>query len=69
MPFPTNPSVGDKYTQDDTVHTFNGVSWDRTVIGRNNETGYAHNTLITVALLNRIANLEAALEQQFLIIE
>ena len=69
MPFPTNPSVGDKYTQDDTVYTFNGLRWDRTSIGANNETRYGYSTLHTVALLARISALEAILAEHFLILD
>ena len=68
MSFPTNPNVGDTFTFEDTVYTFNGSAWDRTTIGPNNHTRYA-NAFITTALLTRIAHLEALLENQFLIIE
>lgn len=68
MPFPESPQVGDTYTQEDTVFTFNGSTWDRTIIGANNNTRYAHG-LVTVALLNRIAHLETILEKQFLILD
>ena len=68
MPFPESPQVGDTYTQENTVFTFNGSTWDRTIIGANNDTRYAHG-LVTVALLNRIAHLETYIEQQFLILD
>ncbi len=68
MSFPANPNVGDTHSFEDTVYTFNGRSWDRTLIGSNNSTSYAH-TVVTTALLNRIANLEALIAQSFLIIE
>ncbi len=68
MSFPTNPNVGDTFTFEDTVYTYNGVTWDRTTIGSNNQTRYA-NAFVTTALLTRIAHLEALLENQFLIIE
>ena len=68
MSFPTNPNVGDTFTFEDTVYTYNGVKWDRTTIGPNNNTRYA-NAFVTTALLTRIAHLEALLENQFLIIE
>ena len=68
MSFPTNPNVGDTFTFEDTVYTFNGNTWDRTIVGPNNSTRYA-NAFVTTALLTRIAHLEALLENQFLIIE
>jgi len=61
MNFPTNPNVGDTFTLDDTIWRFNGSNWDRTVIGSNNTTRYADNT-ITTSLLNRISTLEALLD-------
>ena len=70
MSFPTNPNVGDTFTFEDTVFKFNGNTWDRIVIGRSNATDYSGgHTLVTTALLHRIAHLEALLENQFLIIE
>ena len=70
MTFPTNANVGDTFTFEDTIYTFNGRKWDRTVIGSANLTSYSGgHTLVTVGLLNRIAHLEALLENQFLIIE
>jgi hypothetical protein len=66
MPFPTNPDVGDTYLFDDTVWTFNGSDWDRTIIGANNNTRYADNQ-ITIALLNRISTLEALLDKVLII--
>ena len=68
MSFPANPNVGDTYTSDDTVWTFNGRRWDRTIIGANNSTGYSH-SLVTTALLARIANLETIINQGLLIID
>ncbi len=68
MSFPANPNAGDKYTFEDTVYTFNGRSWDRTLIGSNNSTSYAQ-AVVTTALLSRITHLEALVEQAFLIIE
>ena len=41
MTFPSNPSRGDTYVADDTTWTYNGLSWDRTIIGSNNSTSYA----------------------------
>jgi hypothetical protein len=61
MNFPTNPNVGDTFTLDDTIWRFNGSNWDRTVIGSNNTTRYADNTIAT-SLLNRISTLEALLD-------
>ena len=69
MSFPTNPNVGDTFTFEDTVFKFNGSTWDRVVIGRLNDTDYSGRTLVTTALIHRIAHLEALLENQFLIIE
>jgi len=68
MSFPTNPNVGDTFTFEDTVFKFNGNRWDRIIIGPSNSTEYS-GTLITTALLHRIAHLEALLENQFLILE
>ena len=61
MSFPTDPNVGDTFTFEDTVWTFNGITWDRTTVGSSNSTRYASNTL-TSSLLNRIATLETLLE-------
>jgi len=70
MTFPTNPNVGDTFTFEDTIYTFNGRKWDRTVIGSANSTSYSGgHTLVTMSLLQRIAHLEALIENQFLIIE
>ena len=66
MSFPTNPFVGDTFTSDDTVWTFNGSDWDRTIIGVNNSTRYADNQ-ITTTLLNRISTLEALLDKVLII--
>ena len=41
MAFPTDPQRGDTHTEEDTVYTFNGISWDRTIIGSNNDTSYS----------------------------
>ena len=61
MSFPTNPNVGDTFTFEDTVWTFNGITWDRSIVGSNNSTRYVSNT-ITSSLLDRIATLETLLE-------
>lgn len=42
MAFPSNPSQGDTYVTDDTTWTYNGLSWDRTIIGSNNSTDYSN---------------------------
>ena len=68
MSFPAHPNVGDTYTSDDTVWTFNGQRWDRTIIGPANKTRYA-NALVTTALLTRIAHLETIVNQSLLIID
>ena len=68
MSFPENPNVGDTHTFENTVYTYNGRNWDRTIVGPNNQTMYAH-AMVTSALLHRIAHLEALVEQAFLIIE
>ena len=68
MSFPENPNVGDTHNLEDTVYTYNGRSWDRTIVGASNRSSYAH-AVITTALLTRIAHLEALIEQAFLIIE
>ena len=68
MTFPENPVVGEEFTVHGTVFKFNGSSWDRIVIGPANRTTYTQ-TMITTALLTRIAHLEALIEQAFLIIE
>ena len=68
MSFPAHPNVGDTYTSDDTVWTFNGQRWDRTIIGSNNSTKYS-NALVTTALLTRIAHLETIVNQSLLIID
>jgi hypothetical protein len=70
MSFPPNPNVGDKFTFEDTVFKFNGRRWDRVIVGRSNSTDYSGgHTLVTTALLHRIAHLETLLENQFLILE
>ena len=66
MTFPTNPNVGDTFTSDDTVWRFNGIRWDRSIIGSSNTTDYASNT-ITTTLLNRISTLEALLDKVLII--
>ena len=66
MTFPTNPVVGDTFTSDDTVWRFNGIRWDRSIIGSSNTTSYASNT-ITTTLLNRISTLEALLDKVLII--
>lgn len=66
--FPTDPNAGDTFIFEDTTYTYNGVNWERTLIGPSNNTRYS-NAFITTALLHRIAHLEALLENQFLIIE
>lgn len=68
MSFPAHPNVGDTYTSDDTVWTFNGQRWDRTIIGSNNVTRYSH-ALVTAALLSRIAHLETIVNKSLLIID
>ena len=68
MSFPENPNVGDTHTFENTGYTYNGGSWDRTGIGTDIQTMYAH-AMVTSALLHRIAHLEALIEQAFLIIE
>ena len=70
MSFPINPATGDTFTLDDTVWTFNGRNWDRTVVGPRNETNYAPNyALLTTALLSRIEHLENVINQGFLLID
>lgn len=66
MTFPTNPVVGDTFTSDDTVWTFNGSNWDRTTIGSGNATSYS-SPLITTTLLTRISTLEALLDKVLII--
>ena len=66
MTFPLSPNKGDTYTYDNTVFTYNGAAWDRTIIGPNNSTNYA--SLGSQSLLDRIAHLEA-LTQNSLILE
>ena len=61
MSFPTNPNVGDTFTFEDTVWTFNGITWDRTIVGSSNSTRYVSNPT-TTSLLDRIATLETLLE-------
>ena len=68
MSFPAHPNVGDTYTSEDTVWTFNGQRWDRTIVGPANNTRYSHN-LVTTALLTRIAHLETIVNQSLLIID
>lgn len=67
MSFPTHPNVGDTFTFEDTVWTFNGITWDRTIVGSSNSTRYVSNPT-TTALLDRIATLETLL-QNVLILE
>lgn len=45
MTFPTNAVRGDTYTAENTLFTYNGRSWDRTTVGRNNNTNYARHGL------------------------
>ena len=66
MSFPTNPNVGDTFTFEDAVFTFNGNTWDRTIVGSNNSTRYA-NAFVTTALLTRITHLEALLNNVLLL--
>ena len=68
MIFPEHPNLGDEYEFEDTVYKFNGKSWDRSVIGSQNRTGYAH-ALLTANLLARIAHLEALIENGILLID
>lgn len=53
MTFPVSPNRGDTHTTDDTVFVYNGVDWDRSVIGSNNSSDYSSNSLF-----DRIAALE-----------
>jgi hypothetical protein len=62
MTFPTSPNVGDTFTSDDTVWKFNGIEWDRTIIGSTNSTRYSDHS-ITNSLLTRISTLEALLDK------
>ena len=48
MAFPSNPSKGDTYVTDDTTWTYNGLSWDRTIIGSNNSTSYASSPGVSI---------------------
>ena len=41
MAFPTNPTKGDTYDENGTIWTFNGVSWDRTIVASDNDTDYS----------------------------
>ena len=66
MLFPENPVRGDTHTHDDTVFVYNGVDWDRSIIGSRNSTNYSG--VGVPGLLERIATLEA-LSEQFLILE
>ena len=68
MSFPANPNVGDTFNSDDTVWTFNGQRWDRTIIGPDNNTRYSH-AVVTAALITRIAHLETIINQSLLIID
>ena len=68
MSFPTQPVPGDTYNFEDTTYTFNGRSWDRTIIGPANNTQYSH-AVLTTALITRIAHLEALIENGILIID
>jgi len=54
MTFPVSPYKGDTHTHDDTIYVFNGVDWDRSVIGSNNSTDYGSN-----ALFDRLEVLES----------
>ena len=45
MTFPVNPTRGDTHTHDDTIFVYNGVDWDRSVVGSNNSTDYGSNSL------------------------
>ena len=68
MSFPTHPVPGDTYNFEDTTYTFNGRSWDRTIIGPANNTQYSH-AVLTTALITRIAHLEALIENGILILD
>ena len=41
MPFPTNPTDGQQYTQDGTVYTFHFDTWYRTQVASDNDTNYS----------------------------
>ena len=41
MAFPTDPTRGDTFFIEDTLWTYNGRSWDRTIVGSNNDTSYS----------------------------
>ena len=60
MLFPENPVRGDTHTHDDTVFVYNGVNWDRSVIGSRNSTDYSGAGV--PRLLERIATLETLLK-------
>ena len=68
MSFPKQPVPGDTYNFEDTTYTFNGRSWDRTIIGPANNTQYSH-AVLTTALITRIAHLEALIENGILILD
>lgn len=68
MSFPASPVQGDTFTVEDTTWKFNGLTWDRILIGVNNNTRYTQNGVIEV-LLNRIVQLESRLDKQFLILD
>lgn len=42
MTFPSNPSIGDTHTEEDTLWTYGNTGWYRSVIGSANDTNYAH---------------------------
>jgi hypothetical protein len=68
MPFPLSPSVGDTYTQENTLFVFNGDTWDRKIVRRNNKTDYANTNLI-FSLSMRVSELEALLANTLLVID
>jgi len=68
MNFPANANAGDTYMFEDTVYTFNGRSWDRTIIGPANKSSYT-NAVVTSALISRIAHLESLINQGILLID
>jgi hypothetical protein len=68
MSFPTHPVPGDTHVSDDTTYTFNGRSWDRTIIGSANDTRYS-NAVLTTTLLTRITRLEALINNGILFLD
>lgn len=50
MAFPTSPARGDTYVQDNTTYTFNGVAWDRTLVGADNGVTYTSRATLTAGL-------------------